>query len=228
MQLAEVKAIVTKRFIEHLLPEDWNIRDESYGLWLEKESNNIKDFIYLNIKEHYDEEHLTKYHLVRPFGAKGFNIVEQVLSSCFNSQDNLDGATIYPYDFYDGAMDESLPKPLTGVVNYAELERDVQLMLKYMDSYIKPFFSKYPTLKEVDLKIQQIPIIDLHKFIGQEVIGRRMTIMKLAGNSSYEEYVKMILNYFEDEAGKGNSEAKNDLVKYSKLKECLTNIQPQI
>ncbi|QCK15039.1 hypothetical protein [Mangrovivirga cuniculi] len=221
--LNEVKSVVTQEFIGHLSPVNWIVRDENYGLWIEKETSETKDFIYFTIKDHYDEKHLSKYHLARPSASRRFHRVEKVLSECFDQFDEMDKATIFPFDYYDGGMDNRLPPPLTGVVNEEELKRDVEIMKEYLDQYILPFFIDYPTLKEVDAKIQQIPIVDLHKFIGQEVIGRRMVIMKLAGNPGYEEYVKMILDYFEGEAKKGNAEAKADLEKYTKLKEYLAN-----
>ena len=222
--LNEVKEFITQEFIEHLSQANWVVKDESYGLWIEKEAGEAKDFIYLTIKDHYDEKHLSKYHLVRPTASRRFHPVEKVLSDCFDQLDDMDNATIFPFEFYDGGMDDRLPRPLTGVVNETELKRDVEIMKEYLDRYILPFFTDYPTLKEVDTKIQQTPVVDLHKFIGQEVIGRRMTIMKLADNPGYEEYVKMILDYFTGEAKKGNAVAKADLEKYTKLRDHLVSV----
>lgn len=226
-RLSDVKNFVTQEFIRHLSQANWVVKDESYGLWIERETGETKDFIYFTIKDHYDEKYLSRYHLARPSASRRFHQVEKILADCFDQLEDPDNATIFPFDYYDGGMDDRLPPPLTGVVNEIELKRDVEIMKEYLDQYVLPFFIDYPSLKEVDAKIQQTPIVDLHRFIGQEVIGRRMTIMKLAGNLNYAEYVKMILNYFEGETQKGNKEAKADLEKYSKLRDYLHNIQPE-
>ncbi|GJM63066.1 hypothetical protein [Persicobacter diffluens] len=90
--LSKVKSVITQEFIGHLLQANWVVRDESYGLWLEKETDEVKDFIYLTIKNHFDEKHLSKYHLARPTASRRFHRVERVLSDCFDQFDDMDNA----------------------------------------------------------------------------------------------------------------------------------------
>jgi hypothetical protein len=97
--------------------------------------------------------------------------------------------TIHSFDDYDGSMDNVLPGPLDYFSKKEEVIDSVNKIAPYISKFILPFYNKYSSLKEVDEKLQQIDIVDLHKFIGQEVVGRKMTIMKLAGNNSYNNAV---------------------------------------
>ena len=42
-ELNKVKEFITQEFIEHLSQANWVVKDESYGLWIEKEAGEAKD-----------------------------------------------------------------------------------------------------------------------------------------------------------------------------------------
>jgi hypothetical protein len=62
-----------------------------------------------------------------------------------------------------------------------------------------PFFEKYSTLEKVFEAMEQMPIKQMAKFIGQPLPQRRMVIKKLCKDIHYEEYVNMVIDYYKSE-----------------------------
>lgn len=223
MNLQEVKDIIVSDYT-FLHEVGFAVDDSSKGLGFIRPTEQGKEFISFAILNYGH-----KHHVRVPIGSKRFNKVEDILFEVLHLPDeDKDTSTIYPLGEYDGKMDDVLPGPLDYVQNEDDVRKVIDIMKTYIKEYILPFFTKYPTLKEVDAKVRQIPIVELHKFIGQEVIGRRMIIMKLVDNPNYEEYVEMILDYFLADGQRGKSDAKIDLEKYTKLRDYLVSIHPKL
>lgn len=218
MDIRKVKSIIIDEFSVVLKDHGFLVSNDDTGLSFFSAQNGKSHHIFFSTSDYGN-----KHNIYRPGSGIRFSKVEAIRAKALGQIDDKSIVTVRPYKEYNGDMDDVLPGPLDYVQTEGDVMKVVSILKDYVNLYILPFFDKYPTLKEVDAKIQQTPIVDLHKFIGQEVIGRRMAIMKLAGNSGYEEYVKMILAYFEQEARKENAEAKSDLIKYTRLKEYLTN-----
>ena len=205
MNLNNVKELVSHSFQEYLAGNEWQVRDKGNGFWIERHKIERVDFLYLNIKDHYDEQQLSKYHLVRPFCAIRFHEVETLMSELQGKFDDPEIVTIQPYEFYDGQMDDVLPKPLTGAIDKVGLDMQINIMLEYFDKYLKPFFEAYASLAQVDKKLSNLNDEDRLKFLpGSEGKSslKHMIIAKLAENPDYETIEKKIGSSFEKVAQK--------------------------
>lgn len=221
MYYKDFKEIVISEYTKVFEGTGFVPNDHDSGLTFVRKGDDYMDLISTPL---YD--YGIKHNIFRPLAAKRFNEVEEICSKIIGLSDaDKDMTTIHSFDDYDGSMEKELPGPLDYFTKKEEVISSINKIAPYISKFILPFYKKYPSLKEVNEKLQQIEIVDLHKYIGQEVIGRRMIIMKLAGNTGYDEYVNMILNYFKEEADKGDKEAKADLEKYSKLKNYLDSIK---
>lgn len=216
MDSNKVRSILIEEFSDYLGKQGFNLNDKDFGLSFVKHVDSRIEHIFFSLSEFG-----SKHNIYSPGCGIRFSTIEEIRANVLKQDDAENIVTVLPYNEYDGKMDDILPGPLDYVQNEDDVRRVINILKPYIEKYILPFFAKYPTLKEVDTKIQQTPIVELHKFIGQEVIGRRMIIMKLAGNAGYDEYLKMIFDYFTGEAKKGNAEAKSDLEKYTKLRDYL-------
>ena len=62
-----------------------------------------------------------------------------------------------------------------------------------------PFFEKYQSLKAVFEETEKMDIEKMSNFIGQPLPFRRMIIKKLCNDPSYENYYKLILDFYKAE-----------------------------
>lgn len=65
-----------------------------------------------------------------------------------------------------------------------------------------PFFKKYQTLNAVFEYTEKMPIEQMSNFIGQPLPFRRLIIKKLCNDSTYEEYYKLIIDFYRAEGAK--------------------------
>jgi hypothetical protein len=65
-----------------------------------------------------------------------------------------------------------------------------------------PFFEKHKTLAAVFDETEKMPITQMSNFIGQPLPFRRLIIKKLCHDVQYEEYYRMILDFYNAEGEK--------------------------
>jgi hypothetical protein len=133
-----------------------------------------------------------------------FNEVEEVLRPVFK-QSKVKGL------YNDTTIHQSLID-VEGV-NYKLFETEINNddtfnmvapeIKKMMVNGAIPFFERYQTVRAVFEDTEKMPIEQMSNFIGQPLPFRRLIIKKLCNDVGYEEYYKLIVNFYRAEGANG-------------------------
>jgi hypothetical protein len=117
-------------------------------------------------------EILDKYHIKQRYG-------NSTIHAVLNDIEGID-YNKFETEIHDEASFQIVAEEIKKIVEYGAM----------------PFFEKYDTLEKVFLETEKMSIDKMSNFISQPLPQRRMVIKKLCKDSNYNEYVKMVLDYY--------------------------------
>lgn len=155
------------------------------GLEFYKSDDNIDHRITLDLG-------VSKIGFVNIYGRISFLNVIEILSEYIELRPNIYEAIVVNYDLYKNKEDWIKMHKRLGTLNLktiSNIEYFENEIINHIDSFIIPFFSKFPTLKSVNNQIfEKLSFEEFPNYITGNCTLKTLIIMKMYGNPRYEEY----------------------------------------
>ncbi|APU11801.1 hypothetical protein A5M85_16390 [Cellulophaga lytica] len=129
---------------------------------------------------------------VNVYGRISFTNVIDILSRFIELRPNVYEAVVVNYDLYKNKekynkiFDELESLPLKTDLDIKEFENEI---ISHIDSYILPFFERFPNAKSVNDEIfEKLDFEEFPNYIPGNCTLKTLIIMKMYNNCRYEEY----------------------------------------
>ena len=179
-----------------IMIDGFKFKKEIMGFSWTKEYSNRIEKIIIGYRGYPDS-----YVAYTPTASVYFEEVERFLLESFNKTGIVSrwGDTGTITKAFVNLQDVDYSVFNTEINNEARFMKVATEIEKIINAGALPFFEKYNTLEKIWEESEKMALEEMANFIGQPLPQRRMIIKKLCKDPQFEEYAKMVVDFYEKE-----------------------------
>lgn len=188
-----------ERDIKTITPIGFDYKKETMGFSWRCNSNDLEKKIVIGYRGYSD-----LFYPYTPSVSIGFHQVERLMRELFEQTKikNTSGESTTIKANLGQLTDVNYSVFENGISGRDTFQIVATELKKIFENHVLPFFDRYKTLQDILDTTEKLPMAEMSKFIGQPLPFRRMIIKKLCNDPGYDDYYKMVVDFYKSENSK--------------------------